>query len=187
MKPTDFLNENEFHKRFDLLETSSVIIYVYSSVKEKETLSQDITFGQNVLHDQYNIVHYIERFKSKCIDIIFTKREFDHNLEDHNLEGGYGNEHDRISTFRLPHENSKFIRNLIKLLYMEKNMKELNRLKRVLRFLKQKFLNIFAFFVHIKFNDIQIDNAVLESLSNLETEVVNFECYNEPIFFNVFV
>ena len=60
--------------RIDILTNCDLVFYVCANVKELDFVcgEESMRIGQNSFHDDYNRLHFIDRFKKKCIDLAFS-------------------------------------------------------------------------------------------------------------------
>lgn len=63
-----------FESRNNLLKDSHIIIYVCGSNAEFENLpNEKMKLGINIYQDEYNKIHFIEKYRSRCISIYLNR------------------------------------------------------------------------------------------------------------------
>lgn len=72
IKIVDF--KTNYKTRRQLIDSSDLIIYVCCTGNEIKKLSEPMKIGQNDFHDDYNRIHFYDKYQKKCLNITFNKQ-----------------------------------------------------------------------------------------------------------------
>ena len=72
-------------QRIAMLNRADLIVYVCGSSHEIERLDKPMQLGVSSFHNDYNRLHYIQRFANKCINITFCNNNSNINDSVHNI------------------------------------------------------------------------------------------------------
>lgn len=159
-------------------------------------LFEQIKFGQNLFHDEYNKLHFIDKYKSKCINVSFFHNEDEKDKipikrkiinQKENSSELLGSNIDemvkRQKLFKLQNETKQFLAEFIKKSSISKNLISIiNSNEREFRHLVPKLIfkcnKLILKYVLCRI-DANIKKFIKHSIRNQsEWETVDFDYYN---------
>lgn len=80
--------KTSFKVRRNLIESSDLIFYICCTNNEINKLQEKMKIGMNDYHDDYNLLHFYDKYQRKCVNITFNKniKENDSSKSDNSLK-----------------------------------------------------------------------------------------------------